>query len=404
MYVAQQERPHPVPPPLFLDRGAPQRTTPFSTPPSSSGTMLPGIPRSPQAPTPVTTSYNGRLYSLDVVQQPIRARMCGFGDKDRRPITPPPCIRLIVRDAATHNPIDINEIDTNHFVLTVDLWSADGTREVNLVRHSATSPSISAATSSSYPPPPPTPPSFPYGPPMTQVHVGLVSAYSQPPGLNNLQHQPQHMYQPSSDPYQQHPVHPYQQHPANPYQQQQPLPPQPQSQTQSYYTTASGTPITPTNCYHPQNMQGQAPLMSPQQMIPQPSAIDPRAAPSGMFTRNLIGSLCVSAFKLTDPDSAMGIWFILQDLSVRTEGSFRLKMNFVNVGSLNLPQQLNSGSAPVLASTFSNIFQVFSAKKFPGVIESTALSKCFAIQGIKIPIRKDGPRPSSTRDRDDDDE
>lgn len=77
-------------------------------------------------------------------------------------------------------------------------------------------------------------------------------------------------------------------------------------------------------------------------------------------------------------------------------------MNFVNVGSPSSTQSLNNGTAPVLASTFSKVFQVFSAKKFPGVIESTQLSKCFATQGIKIPIRKDGPR-GNTRDRDDDD-
>jgi hypothetical protein len=76
-------------------------------------------------------------------------------------------------------------------------------------------------------------------------------------------------------------------------------------------------------------------------------------------------------------------------------------MNFVNVGTQpQSPSQqspgnsptpvLNLGSAPVLASVFSDVFQVFSAKKFPGVIESTPLSKCFALQGIKIPIRKDG--------------
>jgi hypothetical protein len=35
---------------------------------------------------------------------------------------------------------------------------------------------------------------------------------------------------------------------------------------------------------------------------------------------------------------------------------------------------------------------VFSAKKFPGVCESTPLSKTFATQGIKIPIRKDGAK------------
>ncbi|MCJ1483611.1 hypothetical protein MMC06_003779 [Schaereria dolodes] len=176
----------------------------------------------------------------------------------------------------------------------------------------------------------------------------------------------------------------------------------PISQTQSYYTTPGGTPIATAGYYQPQVMPSGT-LMTPQHVGP-PSAIDPRAAPSGMFTRNLIGSLCVSAFKLTDPDNTLGIWFILQDLSVRTEGSFRLKMNFVNVGSPTQPHQLNNGSAPVLASTFSNVFQVFSAKKFPGVIESTPLSKCFAIQGIKIPIRKDGPRPNNTRAGDDDDE
>jgi len=120
-----------------------------------------------------------------------------------------------------------------------------------------------------------------------------------------------------------------------------------------------------------------------------------------MFTRNLIGSLTASAFRLTDPDNKIGIWFVLQDLSVRTEGSFRLKMNFVNVG-INGRLNTSGQPVPILASVFSEPFQVFSAKKFPGVIESTELSKCFATQGMKIPIRKDGPKALS-RGQDDDD-
>jgi hypothetical protein len=51
---------------------------------------------------------------------------------------------------------------------------------------------------------------------------------------------------------------------------------------------------------------------------------------------------------------------------------------------------VNTGKAPILASCYSDVFVVYSAKKFPGVVESTLLSKCFATQGIKIPIRKDG--------------
>lgn len=65
-------------------------------------------------------------------------------------------------------------------------------------------------------------------------------------------------------------------------------------------------------------------------------------------------------------------------------------MNFIDVGNgPSTANGLNKGKAPVLAWVFSEKFQVYSAKKFPGVIESTPLSKCFAGQGIKIPIRKD---------------
>lgn len=77
-------------------------------------------------------------------------------------------------------------------------------------------------------------------------------------------------------------------------------------------------------------------------------------------------------------------------------------MNFIDVGAgVGMPGT-TKGKAPVLAWVFSDKFQVFSAKKFPGVIESTPLSKCFAGQGIKIPIRKDGPKAEATKDEDDD--
>jgi hypothetical protein len=59
---------------------------------------------------------------------------------------------------------------------------------------------------------------------------------------------------------------------------------------------------------------------------------------------------------------------------------------------MNSQPSVNQGRAPVLASVFSDVFQVYSAKKFPGVCESTPLSKCFATQGIKIPIRKEGAK------------
>lgn len=172
-----------------------------------------------------------------------------------------------------------SEIDTSFYVLTVDLWNAEGDREVNLVRHSATSPSISTATSSSYPPPPQNvQPSYP---PYAQT------PYGQPAG-----------YPPMSPYYNTNAQLGYQ-NPYGPTGQQAP----------PYYS-----PIPGAN-YFPQGTAHQ-PMQSPMQPhIP--------AGAVGMFTRNLIGSLSASAFRLTDPDNKIGVWFILQDLSVRTEGSFR---------------------------------------------------------------------------------
>ena len=51
---------------------------------------------------------------------------------------------------------------------------------------------------------------------------------------------------------------------------------------------------------------------------------------------------------------------------------------------------LNKGQSKVLATAMSDSFTVYSAKKFPGMIESTELSKAFAAQGIRIPVRHAG--------------
>lgn len=62
--------------------------------PPSSAYPTPGSAgpfRSSDHLAPVSTIHEGRIWSLQVVQQPIRARMCGFGDK----------VCLIVR--AAHN-------------------------------------------------------------------------------------------------------------------------------------------------------------------------------------------------------------------------------------------------------------------------------------------------------------
>ncbi|KAF7534997.1 hypothetical protein G7Z17_g13276 [Cylindrodendrum hubeiense] len=319
----------------------------------------------------------GRKYHLDVVQQPRRARMCGFGDKDRRPITPPPCVRLIITDMVTGKEIDCNDIDHAMFVLNVDLWNEDGTQEVNLVRSSTGTPSISSTTPYSY--------SSLNGGDSNPVQYqqqalppSRESAYPQSSNMGYVQDYPvqQQGYSQVSSTYPQNGSY---------------GPPQQYFPQHGY---RADPPPVPTQSNMAQYRNGPQPGYGQDQNALTRMAVV-GGQPQGMFTRNLIGSLAASAFRLSDNRDHIGIWFVLQDLSVRTEGPFRLKFSFVNVGPVGGPSRdgtgpkVNQGKALILASCFSEVFNVYSAKKFPGVCESTPLSKTFATQGIKIPIRKD---------------
>lgn len=74
---AVEDRSHPVPPPpppLSMDR-IPPPSSAYPTP-GSAGPL-----RTTDHLAPLSTVHDGRIWSLQVVQQPIRARMCGFGDK-----------------------------------------------------------------------------------------------------------------------------------------------------------------------------------------------------------------------------------------------------------------------------------------------------------------------------------
>lgn len=150
---------------------------PLSFPPAHNvprprllGTLVGSQVCPPPPPPPPLTSP--RHYSLHVVQHPLRARMCGFGDKvsPRRvhlptylpsprhriavPLHPLPLPRWSSAEKTTQlstsslsflpplflplTRID-SELDSSFFLVTVDLWSADGKREMNLVLHPSSS-------------------------------------------------------------------------------------------------------------------------------------------------------------------------------------------------------------------------------------------------------------------------
>ncbi|CDH54602.1 related to velvet a protein [Lichtheimia corymbifera JMRC:FSU:9682] len=97
-------------------------------------------------------------------------------------------------------------------------------------------------------------------------------------------------------------------------------------------------------------------------------------------TRSTTGSVVSSLYHLKDIDNSDAGFFVFPDLSVRVEGHYRLKLSLFEIIGKDVYH---------CRSIISDVFVVYSAKKFPGMEESTFLSRAFADQGLKIRIRKE---------------
>ncbi|KAI9088811.1 velvet factor, partial [Phlyctochytrium arcticum] len=87
---------------------------------------------------------------LVVRQHPVRARMIGFGEKDRRPIAPPPILQIHLKDASG-SPIPISHTASTTLIVHAQIYSESGDQDCNLVvnpfiQPSKTAPSPDPAT------------------------------------------------------------------------------------------------------------------------------------------------------------------------------------------------------------------------------------------------------------------
>lgn len=176
---------------------------------------------------------------------------------------------------------DRSDVECNFFVLSVDLWDGNGQHEQNLVMHPSNTSAAALAGTSGNPNSPTNPTGYQnqswgtsHAPPIDNGHYHHQSEY--PP-------QSGYLYGNSSN-----------------------------------YPSGYGGYNAGSSSMHHFNQHDEYSGSPPQG--------------GAHFTRNLIGSLTASAFRLKDDKDQMGIWFVLQDLSVRTEGQFRLKFSFLNLG------------------------------------------------------------------------
>lgn len=322
--------------------------------------------------------HRGRRYQLVVVQSPSRARMCGFGDKDRRPLSPTLIVRLIVTDVETNRLIPPTEVDTSGFFLAADLVHPEDLKSVprNLLLHQ---------------------------------HAATVSTVIAHPDYSNSG-LPAHHHHPSAPP---------------------PTFDVDRVRSRSLSDPWRGAQVTPSSWSNDPD---------PNSLPPPPCHFSTTTITTETYTRNFVGASVASANLLKDESEEVGIFFVLQDLSVRTEGVYRIKLMFANLstagettsapavgsaeengeqrgaderdgikderdGDLSTATQQEDqeaqqptaassnsngkGISGALAGTYTDAFTVYTPRRFPGVIEPTALSRKFAAQGVKIPVRVD---------------
>lgn len=116
--------------------------------------------------------------------------------------------------------------------------------------------------------------------------------------------------------------------------------------------------------------------------------------------RRLMGSLIGTPFVGDDDRDEEGCFFCFSDLSCRTPGTFRLAFRLLMIDPARAAIIRHF---PLLTETKTDVFQVYSAKEFPGMVASSALAKKLKEQGCIISIKKGNER-SRARGGDDEDD
>lgn len=95
----------------------------------------------------------------------------------------------------------------------------------------------------------------------------------------------------------------------------------------------------------------------------------------------LAGTTVSSCHRLKDPETdEWGAFFVFGDLSAKIEGTFILEFNLY---------ESHEDNVIWMGTISSEQFIVHSSKAFPGMMESTPMTKKFQEQGIKLRVRKE---------------
>jgi hypothetical protein len=98
-----------------------------------------------------------------------------------------------------------------------------------------------------------------------------------------------------------------------------------------------------------------------------------------------MGTLVASPYQAKDENSIAGTFFVFPDLSCRSPGKYRLKFRLLRVDTSNMQLGATHGN---VASIMTDVFNVYTAKDFPGMRASSGLLKALRRQGLNVGVKK----------------
>ncbi|KAF7558865.1 hypothetical protein G7046_g5293 [Stylonectria norvegica] len=80
-----------------------------------------------------TSGRNDVEYKLQIRQQPVAARSCGFGERDRRVIDPPPIVQLVIEAPSLSKEEISTKLRYGHYVMSCSIYDESGGRDASFM-------------------------------------------------------------------------------------------------------------------------------------------------------------------------------------------------------------------------------------------------------------------------------
>ncbi|KAJ8120560.1 hypothetical protein O1611_g10338 [Lasiodiplodia mahajangana] len=83
------------------------------------------------AQRPPTSAAKTSIYRISIRQQPVAARSCGYGERDRRVIDPPPIIQMSIEDPTASEEEIRSRLTHSYSIMHCTIWNEQGDQDLS---------------------------------------------------------------------------------------------------------------------------------------------------------------------------------------------------------------------------------------------------------------------------------